>query len=61
MEIMQNATVLSGPRVSDQQMSTQHVARLVVSWILMIPLLFFAVAGAVRFNSHSRNDPLGAA
>jgi len=54
------ATTASIPYATDQEISTPHVARLVVSWVLMIPLLFFAVAGAVRFDSYSRNNALEA-
>lgn len=54
------ATTTSVPYATDQELSVQHVARLVVSWVLMIPLLFFAVDGAVRFDSYSRNNALEA-
>ena len=36
------------------------VLHLAVTWVLMVPLLFFAVAGAVRFDAYSRNNALEA-
>jgi O-antigen ligase len=40
--------------------SNEHVSRLVVGWVLMIPLVFFAIDGAVRFDAYGHNNALEA-
>jgi len=34
------------------------VSRLAVTWVLMVPLVFFAVAGAIRPDAYSRNNDM---
>lgn len=38
----------------------RDVSHLVVTWVLMIPLVFFAVSGAIRFDAYTRNNALEA-
>lgn len=40
--------------------STRYVAQLVVTWVLMVPLLFFATGGIIRFDAYTRNNSLEA-
>jgi exopolysaccharide production protein ExoQ len=40
--------------------SNQHLSRLFVGWALMIPLVFFAINGTIRFDAYSRNNALEA-
>jgi exopolysaccharide production protein ExoQ len=47
---MQNSTISSN----------WHVPHLVVTWVLMIPLVFFAIDGALRFDTYSGNNDLRA-
>lgn len=40
--------------------SNRHVSHLAVTWVLMIPLMFLSIGGAIRFNTHSHNNALEA-
>lgn len=42
--------------VSD--LSNRNTLQLVVTWVLMVPLMFFAIDGAIRFDAYSRNNTL---
>jgi exopolysaccharide production protein ExoQ len=46
--------------MNDSRCSTRPVSHLVVTWVVMVPLMFYAVAGSIRFDSHSRNNAFDA-